>query len=95
MKPPKNILDSFPKHLFWDVNPKALDLNKDIQFIIPRSLIATTKDTFDKDISKLETFYSQNQIIDALKSTKERISNTICAMIADRYNIQPFLRFQR
>lgn len=95
MKMQKNILDSFPKHLFWDVNPDDLDISADHQFIIPRALIATTKETFETDISKLENLYSQKQITDTLKTTKEHISNAICLLVADRYHIQPFLRFHR
>jgi hypothetical protein len=84
----------FPKHLFWDVEYEKLDLKKDKDLIIPRALYATTRKSFDKDISKLEKFYSKFQIVNQLKHTKERISNEVCRMVADRYHIDSFARFE-
>ncbi len=37
----KDISQIFPKHLFWDVDPKILDIQDDSDFIIPRALIAS------------------------------------------------------
>ena len=68
-----------------------LSNNKDI--IIPRALFATNEETFATDIIKLEQFYSKTIILKYLKTTKERISNEVCAMVAERYNVEPFLRF--
>ncbi len=70
-----------------------LDLFRDKDIIIPRALFATTPETFSTDISILEQFYSKNIILKYLKTTKERISNEVCAMVAKRYNVKPFLRF--
>lgn len=72
-----------------------LDLKKDRDIIIPRALYATTPESFNSDISKLEGLYSNNQIIKELKSTKERISNKVCLMVANRYHILDFLRFNK
>ncbi|MCF6243053.1 MAG: hypothetical protein L3J74_17145 [Bacteroidales bacterium] len=36
MQPPK--IKNFSKHLFWDVNPEQLDMDKNKQFIIQRVL---------------------------------------------------------
>lgn len=63
MKSALNISRLFPKHLFWDVDPNALDPKKDKSFIIPRALFATTVETFDQDILRLESIYSQRQIL--------------------------------
>lgn len=90
----QTILNHFPSFLFWDVDPALLDLQEDIDFIIPRALLATTAVTFDDDISRLEKVYTRMQIIDSLKHTKERISNNVCNLVAKHYHIQPFLRFQ-
>ncbi|MGV3528138.1 MAG: DUF6922 domain-containing protein [Flavisolibacter sp.] len=93
MKRAEKISLLFPKHLFWDVNIDSLDIERDKAFIIPRALYMTDKATFNKDIEKLETIYSSNQIIRYLKSTKEKISNDVCELVAKRYSIPIFHRF--
>lgn len=54
-----------------------LSLRKDKGIIIPRALFASTKETFVTDIERLENFYSTKEILDTLKSTRERISNNM------------------
>lgn len=93
MKQSVNIATIFPKHLFWDMDHSKLNLSKDKDIIIPRALFATNEETFATDIIKLEQFYSKTIILKYLKTTKERISNEVCAMVAERYNVKPFLRF--
>lgn len=94
MKTNVDITKIFPKHLFWDMDYSKLNLKIDIDIIIPRAMYATTKDTFDQDIEKLEQFYTKEQIVDCLKSTKELISNQVCLLVCKRYNIEPFYRFK-
>lgn len=94
MKHTQNIADIFPKHLFWDMDHSKLDLQEDKDIIIPRALYATTEQTFQKDIRKLEDLYSQNQILKHLKNTKERISNKVCQMVSTRYHAKDFVRFK-
>ena len=89
-----NIATIFPKHLFWDMDHSKLHLTRDAAIIIPRALFATNEETFATDISKLEQFYSKNTILKYLKTTKERISNEVCAMVAKRYNVATFARFK-
>lgn len=89
----RSISEIFPQYLFWDMDYNALDIEKDKDIIIPRALFATTSETFSSDISKLEKLYRQDQIIEVLKDTKERISNKICSMVANRYHIAQFSRF--
>jgi len=72
-----------------------LNLTRDAAIIIPRALYATNEETFATDISILEQFYSKNTILKYLKTTKERISNEVCAMVAKRYNVHPFARFKQ
>ncbi|HAH55139.1 MAG TPA: hypothetical protein DCM02_07615 [Flavobacterium sp.] len=72
-----------------------LNLSRDKDIIIPRALFATTPETFATDILKLEQYYSQTIILKYLKSTKERISNEVCAMVAKRYNVPTFARFKQ
>jgi hypothetical protein len=88
-----NIATIFSKHLFWDMDYTKLDLFKDKAIIIPRALYATTPETFETDILKLETIYSSKDIVKYLKLTTENISNKICLSVAKRYNVKPFLRF--
>ena len=85
----------FPKHLFWDVKLESLDAETDQDLIIPRALFMTNEKSFPDDIQKLELFYSSLEIIGILKTTKERISNKVCEMVADRYHIPIFHRYSR
>ena len=94
MKQTINIANVFPKHLFWDMDYSKLNFDYDMDIIIPRALFATTKETFDKDIKKLEQFYTKSQILEQLKITKERISNDVCRMVAERYQVELFLRYK-
>lgn len=88
-----NIAKIFPKYLFWDMDHSQLDVQEDKDIIIPRALYATTPETFDQDISKLERLYTHRQIIKELRNTKELITNDICLLVSDRYNVKRFLRF--
>ena len=88
-----NIATIFPKHLFWDMDYSKLNLSKDKSIIIPRALFATTPETFETDILKLEELYSTKDIVKYLKLTTENISNKVCMCVAKRYNVKPFLRF--
>ncbi len=90
-----NIATIFPKHLFWDMDHSKLNLSRDKDIIIPRALFATNEETFATDISILEQFYSKNIILKYLKTTKERISNEVCVMVAKRYNVPTFARFKQ
>lgn len=90
----KKVATIFPKHLFWDMDYNKLNLKTDLDIIIPRAMYATTKDTFDQDIEKLEQFYTKEQIIEHLKSTKELISNQVCVLVSKRYNVEQFYRFK-
>lgn len=75
------------------MDANKLSLKRDKGIIIPRALYATTKESFEMDILKLESFYSKNEILSVLKNTKELISNEVCVMVAKRYNTKPFFRF--
>lgn len=72
-----------------------LNLSRDKDIIIPRALFATTPETFEADIQKLEQYYSKTIILKYLKNTKERISNEVCAMVSKRYNVPTFARFKK
>ncbi|MXV16541.1 DUF6922 domain-containing protein [Hufsiella ginkgonis] len=85
----------FPKHLFWDVDMSALNVEADRDLIIPRALMATTAETFSNDISRLEAFYAKAVIARELKATKERISDKVCLLVARRYHVKKFTRYAR
>ena len=89
-----NIASIFPKYLFWDMDQSKLNVSADRDIIIPRALYATTAETFEEDIVKLEQLYSKPQIVKYLKITKELISNEVCAMVAKRYDKPVFARFK-
>ena len=76
------------------MDASRLSLKKDKSIIIPRALFATTGASFDKDIRRLEKFYSSQEIISILRNTKERISNEDCILVAARYNAKPFLHYK-
>jgi hypothetical protein len=94
MKHKVNIASVFPKHLFWDMDYSKLDSSRDKDIIIPRAVFATTEETFERDIKRLESIYSKADIVKYLKQTKERISNNVCKMVSRRYNIEAFYRFK-
>ncbi len=94
MKHKVNIASVFPKHLFWDMDYSKLDSSRDKDIIIPRAVFATTEETFERDIKRLESIYSKADIVKYLKQTKERISNNVCKMVSRRYNIEVFYRFK-
>jgi hypothetical protein len=89
----QNIANIFPKHLFWDVDLNRLNPQRDKNLIIPRALFATTEATFANDISRLEKIYPKNEILKTLRNTKERVSNTVCELVAKRYHTKSFARF--
>ncbi|RKS03106.1 hypothetical protein C8C84_2847 [Flavobacterium sp. 102] len=94
MKQQINIATIFPKHLFWDMDYNKLNLDRDKDIIIPRAMFATTPATFEEDIKKLEQLYTPRVIVKYLKATKERISNSVCKMVSERYNVELFHRFK-
>lgn len=71
-----------------------LNVERDKDIIIPRALYFTNINSFSDDISRLEILYAPRQIVQQLRNTKEMISNKVCAMVAERYHIPPFRRFQ-
>ena len=72
-----------------------LNLSKDKSIIIPRALFATTPETFETDIQKLEELYSTKDIVKYLKLTTENISNKVCISVSKRYNVPTFARFKQ
>ena len=72
-----------------------LHSEKDKNIIIPRAMYATTADSFEDDIQKLERIYSEKDILNYLKNTKEIISNEVCALVSKRYKTALFLRFSK
>ena len=88
-------MELFPKYLFWDVRMENLDPDMDKELIIPRALFATTPQTFDADITRLEHLYNNIEIATVLRATKEHINNKVCELVATRYHIPVFHRFSR
>lgn len=88
-----SIATIFPSYLFWDMDLSRLNIERDKDIIIPRALYFTNSRSFNEDISKLETFYNPQQIVQQLQVTKELISNEVCALVSQRYDIASFSRF--
>lgn len=95
MKKAIKISSIFPRHLFWDMDYETLDLQNDRDIIIPRALYMTNKNSFEKDITKLEKIYTSAEIIEQLKKTKELLSNEVLELVALRYSIPIFYRFSK
>jgi hypothetical protein len=95
MKRQTDIVSIFPKHLFWDMDYSKLHLKNDKDIIIPRAMYATTSDTFEQDIQRLENLYTPSEIVKYIKNTKELISNEVCTLVAKRYNVPVFARFKQ
>ncbi len=93
MNKKERTLEFLPKHAFWDTDINSLSIEHDKEFIIPRVLMTVDKDNFDLNIQLLERLYDPDEIYTALKRTKERISNDVCRMIAERYNEPFFFRY--
>ncbi len=95
MNKANTISSIFPKHLFWDVKLDQLDAERDIHLSIPRAVLMTSDKTFEADIERLEMLYRNDEIISYLRSTKEKVSNHVCELVANRYHIPIFHRFSR
>lgn len=89
-----SIKDVYPKHLFWDMEYEKLSFKRDKAIVIPRALYATSPDSFLADIKKLEKIYSRTEILDTLRNTKELISNKVCELVANRYQVPTFYRYK-
>ena len=72
-----------------------LNPQRDKDIIIPRAMYATTADSFEEDIQRLENIYSKKDILNYLKNTKEMISNEVCLLVSKRYRSPSFLRFRK
>jgi len=72
---------------------EQLDPEKDMAIIVPRALYFTTPQTFDTDIERLEKIYNKREILHNLKTTREPISNKVCELVAHRYHVPTFHRF--
>ncbi len=88
-----SVADVFPKHHFWEYKIDMLDFKKDKELIIPRALYFSDKESFNRDVEKLETIYSKKEIVRCINNTREAISNEVCELIAIRYNANVKLRF--
>ena len=83
----------FPKYVFWDADPRRLDVQRDLGLVIPRALFATDENNFETNIEKLENLYSKETILSTLQNTREMISDKVCEMVAKRYHVPTFYRY--
>lgn len=66
----------FHKSLFWDVNEQIIDLQTRKDFVIQRVFVRGGM----KDVKTVLSIYSQHEIIEALKKSKEldRVTHNFC-----------------
>lgn len=95
MKQRINITTIFPTYLFWDMDYSKLNTQRDKDIIIPRAMCATTADSFEDDIQRLENIYSKKDIFNYLNNTKEMISNEVSLLVSKIYRSPSFLRFTK
>lgn len=77
-----------------NVDINKLSTKEDAVIIISRLALATTKETFLKDISILEKLYVSELIYNSLKITKERIIKNVCRTVCKNYKKQLYLKYK-
>ncbi|RRJ86230.1 MULTISPECIES: DUF6922 domain-containing protein [Flavobacteriaceae] len=80
-------LQSIPTVIFWDMDIKKISLNRDYKIIISRILMFTNKAYFDNNIKVLEKKFSVKKIISAVVESTDRISDEICSLLSQKYDI--------
>lgn len=93
MKKRVDLAQIFPNYVFWDADLSGLDVWRDRGLIIPRALFATDENNFEENMIRLEQLYSRETILSVLQHTTELISNKVCEMVAIRYDVDQFYRF--
>lgn len=88
-----SVSEIFPEYLFWEYKIEMLDFKMHKDLIIPRALYFTTEETFEKDILKLESLYTNDEILHCIQHTKELISNEVCELVAKKYKAPIHYRF--
>lgn len=79
---PAEILADFPC-CFWDTDLYWIHWDKNKNFIIPRMLVME----LEKAIVVLEKFYTKEEILTALKKTRENMPDETFEFISKRYNM--------
>jgi hypothetical protein len=66
----------FSKTLFWDIDENNIDLTAKKEFIIPRVFVRGGM----KDVKLLMSMYNQEEIIEALKKSREldKMTHNFC-----------------
>ncbi len=80
MKYKKSVLNCFPQHLFWDVQPP--DWNKHREFIIARVL----EEGFPENVIQLFKIYTETEIQNVILHRKD-ISPRTCYFWCAYFNI--------
>jgi hypothetical protein len=67
----------FPKTLFWDIDIEKIDINTRKNFIVERVMVRGGMN----DVKKLFSLYSREEVIQALKESKDldRITHNFCS----------------
>lgn len=86
-------LTNIPSVIFWDMDIRKLSIRRDYKIIISRILMFTNKTYFENNISILESYFKPSEIIKVIKETNERISDEVCALLSEKYNVTIFSKF--
>lgn len=80
-------LQSIPSVIFWDMDIKKLSLIRDYKIIISRILMFTNEVHFNNNIALLEKKFSAKKIISAVTESTDRISDTVCNLLSEKYAV--------
>lgn len=86
-------LNEIPRVFFWDVDIESLNLERDYFFIISRVLSFTTEESLRNNMNVLTTQFEVSVILDVLKHTDEIISDVVCRLISEYYNVPNYSKF--
>jgi len=80
-------LQSIPSVIFWDMDKKKLSIVRDYKIIISRILMFTDETHFNNNISVLEKKFSIKKIITSVIESTDRISDVVCNLLSQKYNV--------
>lgn len=67
---------------------KKLSIIRDYKIIISRILMFTNEIHFNNNITLLEKKFTVKKIISAVTESTDRISDIVCNLISNKYNVQ-------
>lgn len=87
MKTQNNIVNNLPKYMFWDLDVSKLNIQKDFDVIIARVLMFSDFSNYKENILFLESLYNEDTIKKTIISSSSTISDEVCKLTSERYQI--------